>query len=84
MKTDQHIWRVWARNLHRWGVNQWVAAILEAAGPLTFLGAQAVYLGQPLLMTAFPKDHIAALANLLEDSTQTRAFADILREDLFQ
>ena len=74
MDTDQHIWRVWARFLHRLGVGKWVAVLLEAAGPLTILGAQAVYVSQPLLNHSLSEDHLDALARLLEDSTQTRAF----------
>ena len=49
MDANHHIWRVWANQLHMWGVNDLVATLLEALGPLTILGAQLVYIGQPLL-----------------------------------
>ena len=81
MMTDQQIWRNWARTLHRWGVSDWVASILEVAGPLTAVGAQAVYIGQPMFRTAFSQDQLEALARVLEDSTQTKAFARYLREE---
>jgi len=80
MNADQHIWQVWARYLQRWGVKDWAATLLEAVGPLAVLGAQAVYMGQPLLNQTIPEGHLDALTRLLEDSTNTRAFVDFLRE----
>ena len=80
MIANQHIWRVWAESLHRWGVNDTVAAFLEATGPLTVLGAQAVYIAQPALTGVLPASHLQALVEVLEDSTQTQAFAAYLRE----
>jgi hypothetical protein len=80
MKTDQHIWQVWAQNLHRWGLKEWTASFLEAAGPFTLLGAQLIYLGQPLLGQFLPWRHLAALANLLEEPAQTQSFVVLLRE----
>jgi hypothetical protein len=81
MNTDQHIWRVWASFLQRWGVEDMLVALLEAAGPLNILGAQVVYLGQPLMGRALPKDHLDALSRVLEDTSQMRAFVAYLREE---
>ena len=78
--TDQQIWQFWNRSLHRWGVQHLVASVLEAVGPLSLVGAQFVYLGQPLLSAALPAEHLDALARLLEDPLQSRAFAAYLRE----
>jgi hypothetical protein len=75
-----HIWRDWARNLQRWGVEQAAASLLEAAGPLTAVLAQVVYLGQPLLGRLVSPDSMAALASMLEEPAQTKAFAELLRE----
>jgi hypothetical protein len=80
MNDDQHIWHVWAEFLQRWGINHWVADALEAAGPLSILGAQVVYLAQPVLNDALPENHLAALAGVLEDRARSRAFAAYLRE----
>jgi hypothetical protein len=80
MKTDQQLWQAWADTLQRWGLKDWTAAFLEAAGPFSMLGAQLVYISQPLLKAAWPGDHLDALARLLEDPTQTRSFATFLRE----
>ena len=62
-------------------VNDWMASFLEAVGPLSVLGANMVYLCQPLLHNIFPDEHLVALAQLLEDPVQTEAFANILREE---
>ncbi|MCZ7554415.1 MAG: hypothetical protein B6D39_12725 [Anaerolineae bacterium UTCFX2] len=80
MEQDQHIWQVWARNLHRWGVSDWAVTFLEISGPLTILGAQLIYLGQPWLSGIVPKDKSASLARLLENSSSKREFIDLLQE----
>ncbi len=80
MSEDRHIWRIWAQTLHRWGLQDLVAVVLEAAGPLTTLGAQVVYLGQPIFASAVHQGSLKALANMLEESAETRAFVDYLRE----
>jgi hypothetical protein len=80
MNADQHIWRTWITALRRWGLQDWVASFLEAAGPLAILGAQVVYVGQPLLDLALPDNHLEAAARLLEDATCTQAFVQMLRE----
>jgi hypothetical protein len=80
MNEDRHIWRDWARFLHRWGMSEWTASFLEAAGPLNLLGAQLVYLGQPILSSAMSDDHLNALTRVLEDSSCTQDFVLYLRE----
>ena len=78
MDSNQHIWRVWAKNVHRWGLGVWAATFLEAVGPLAMLGAQAVYLVQPFISSILPSDHLDALTELLEQPDQTRAVATLL------
>jgi hypothetical protein len=80
MNADQHIWQVWASYLQRWGVRDVVAQILEAAGPLAILGAQFIYIGQPLVGPSRSRNHLDALARVLEDRDYTRAFVDFLKE----
>jgi hypothetical protein len=80
MDEDQHIWRSWASFLQHWGMERWVASALEAIGPLSVLGAQAVYLGSPLLKFALPANQLDALARMLEDKGHVQAFASYLRE----
>jgi hypothetical protein len=84
MESNNHIWRIWARNLHRWGLKDVSATFLEAAGPLAILGAQFIYLGQPLLSGRGFSDHLQAIANMLEDTDQRQAFASYLREESVQ
>jgi hypothetical protein len=79
MDEDRHIWQIWADQLHRWGVRPHAATLLEVAGPLAIIGAQAMYVGQPFLRGLLPDDHWQALTGLLEDSQQAQDFADFLR-----
>ena len=74
------IWKVWASYLQQWGLDETIASSLEALGPLTILGAQMIYIGQPLFSFALPKTHLKAMSNMLEDSTRTRDFVQYLRE----
>lgn len=80
MEQDRHIWRVWVNLLQGWGVDDWTATLLETAGPLSILGAQALHLSRPLLGQALSPTHLDALARLLEEPTQTQAFVRYLRE----
>ena len=80
MDHDRHIWRCWASNLQRWGLSRQVAAILDAVGPLTLLGAQLIYFGQPLMSRVIPDEQLDSIARLLEDSSMTEDFIQILRE----
>ena len=80
MSENPHIWHIWARNLHRWGVQDGAAALLDAAGPLTMLLAQVIYIGQPLLGKLVSSDSVTALLTMLEEPAQTKAFINILRE----
>ena len=80
MESDQYIWRDWARNLHRWGVEEWVASIMETAGPLNILAAQVVYLGQPFMKLLAPENQMNTLAEMLEDNDQRNSFINCIRE----
>ncbi len=80
MKTDRQTWQAWAEKLRQFGAVEIAATLLEAFGPLTLLGAQAVYLSQPILKPLAPEGHLEALANMLEDSKERQAFVQFLRE----
>jgi hypothetical protein len=80
MSTNQQIWQDWAHNLHRWGLAEWTASILDAAGPLTLIAAQLVYMAEPLVNKAMPEERLQALAELLEDANQAHSFTTYLRE----
>ena len=75
-------WPAWAEFLRRHGLDNLAAFMLEAAGPLTVLGAQALYFGAPLMRPALTDIQRDALANLLEDRAEALTFAAFLREEI--
>jgi len=85
MQTDfvsgtRSAWPRWAEFLRSHRLENLAAWVLEAAGPLTVLGAQALYIGGPLLRPAFSDAQRNTLANLLEDRDEVQALVDFLRE----
>jgi hypothetical protein len=75
-------WPIWAEFLRQRGLENLAAWVLETAGPLTVLGAQAFYLASPLLHPVLSNGQAQALAALLEDQREAKAFADFLREEI--
>jgi hypothetical protein len=71
-------WSTWAQSLRRLKLDVVAAWLLEAGGPLTFLGAQAVYLSQPFM----GGKKLDSLAHMLEEDEETQAFASYLRGEL--
>ncbi|NWF63898.1 MAG: hypothetical protein HXY38_06285 [Chloroflexi bacterium] len=74
MKSTREFWRHWAESLRRYQLHELAASLLEAGSPLTLLGAQALYFGGGFIQN----ESLDALARLLEDEAETRAFADFL------
>ena len=68
-------WSKWAESLRRLKLDGLAAWFLEAAGPLTVLGAQAIYMTQPFL----GEKKLDSFASMLEEDEQTQAFARYLR-----
>jgi len=79
MNSDNSIWLDWERNLRKWGIAGGAVVALEAAGSLTVILAQLVYLSQPFVHPFLSDQHMDALARMLEDPCQTQAFTDLLR-----
>jgi hypothetical protein len=73
MDSPRAYWPAWTNSLRKQGLTELAAWLLEAAGPLNLLGAQALYLGQPL-MPSSATDGLSALAHLLEEEDEARAF----------
>jgi len=71
---------VLARKLHALGLNDLAATLLESGGPLTFLGAQALYMVAPLFGPLTPENDAMALANILEDPASTQDLIKSLSE----
>lgn len=81
MRSDyRHIWPAWLETLHRWGLENFAAWLLEALGPVNLVGAQLVYLGQPVAEAFFSNEDLQALAHLLEHPQEAQAFVRFLRE----
>jgi hypothetical protein len=74
-------WLAWARFLHRWGMEDLAAALLEASGPLNVVTAQMFYIGQPFLSGLFPAGDWPEVARLLESPQDSRHFAAFLRQE---
>lgn len=72
-------WLIWAERLHHWKLKRITAAILDAFGPLNIIGAQLMYLSQPLLHTFFTSESTSELAHMLEDPEKTQLFILTLR-----
>jgi hypothetical protein len=71
-------WPEWTEALRRRGLDGLAAWLLEAGGPINLIGAQLLYIGQPFV-TSQANEDIRALANLLEEEDETRAFAALLK-----
>ena len=80
-ENNLHIWRTWAQSLYRWGLDDMFASLLEAAGPLTLLAAQVIYIGQPLFGHDRLNMSMTSLADMLETSDNTQMFIKLLREE---
>jgi hypothetical protein len=74
-------WPAWAAFLRRHGLEDMAAWALEAAGPLTLIGAQLVYFGSPLFRPALSDAQCDSIARMLEDRSEVQAFAAFLREE---
>jgi len=71
-------WSKWAESLRRLKLDVFAAWLLEAGGPFTVLGAQAVYLSQPFISGK----NLDSLAHMLEEDEESQAFARYLRGEL--
>jgi hypothetical protein len=60
------------------GLAEFAAAVLEAAGPLNILGAQAIFMIEPLVSA--PRSALGELAQELEDPLRVEDLVRRLRE----
>ena len=77
MQTPRAYWPAWAERLQHWKLDAFAAWLLEAGGPLTLLGSQALYFASPFL----GGEQIGILARMLEEDDEVHAFASFLREE---
>ena len=78
MQTSRALWPAWAERLQNWKLDAFAAWLLEAGGPFTLLGAQALYFARPF----FRGEQIDVLAHMLEEDEEVQAFANYLREEV--
>ena len=71
-------WSHWAESLRRFKLDGLASWLLEAGAPLTVLGAQALYLGQPFL-GGKQGTTWTSFAQMLEEDEEVQAFARYLR-----
>jgi len=69
----------WIKSLYKLRLQNLTATFLEALGPMSLLGAQLVYLSQPVLSSFIPQEHSEDFANILEDPSETELFIEALR-----
>lgn len=74
MESTREFWRRWAETLRQYQLHHQTASFLEAGSPLALLGAQALYFSGGFIKS----DQLTALAAMLEDEEETRAFASFL------
>lgn len=74
MNSKREFWQRWAESLRRYQLHDLVASFLEAGSPFALLGAQAIYFSGAFIRNG----HLDALATMLEDESETRAFAAYL------
>jgi hypothetical protein len=70
----------WIQVLYKLRLQNLAAAFLEALGPVNLLGAQLVYLSQPILSPFISQEQSQDFARILEDPSQTEEFVKALRD----
>jgi hypothetical protein len=78
MESSRAYWPAWVDSLRKQGLADLAAWFLEMTGPLNILGAQVLYLSQPLFPSA-SADGLQALAHLLEQDDEAKAFGALLK-----
>jgi hypothetical protein len=69
----------WIQTLYKLRLQNFFATILEALGPVNILGAQLVYLSQPILSPFISLEQSRDFAKILEDPSETASFVKALR-----
>jgi hypothetical protein len=77
MKSTREYWPRWAEALRHYQLHELTASLLDAAGPLALLGAQALYVGRAFIVN----DQLTALAEMLEEESEAQAFASFLIQE---
>lgn len=76
MESSREFWNRWAESLRKYELQNIVASLLEGTSPLTVVGVQVIYFSGGLIRN----DQLSALAAMLEDENEARAFASYLNQ----
>ncbi len=63
----RHRLQGWATSLHAVGLDGLAGSLLGAAAPFSILGAQVLWVAQPVLGLVMSRDEVGDLAHLLSD-----------------
>jgi hypothetical protein len=74
-------WHAWSQALDRRGLRRLTAAVLHAAGPLSFPISQLAVFSQPFFGSLLPESQWQAVIGLLSDANEGCAFAAFLNEE---
>lgn len=74
MESSREYWVRWAESLRKYQLQEVAASFLEATSPFAVLGAQVIHFGGAFVGS----QQLSALANLLEDESESQAFASYL------
>jgi len=80
MKSEDRIAGI-AHQLRAWGIGELAASVLEANGPLAFLGAQALYFAGATFAPFAREEDVLALAQWFENPASVHALAERLTEE---
>ena len=80
MDSERKLWQTWSKTFQRWGMNDFLATLLDGVAPIRLLMAQFVYIGAPLFASTTDIGW-QAFARMLEDPEKASSFAQYLREE---
>jgi hypothetical protein len=81
MSFERSYWAGWVQFLQRWKLVNVASVFLESTAPLNIFFAQMVYMVLPLFRERTGSRSWEALAHMLENTNESRGFADYLREE---
>jgi hypothetical protein len=80
MDSERKLWQTWAQKFKRWGMNDFLASLLDGFAPVRLLLAQCFYFGAPFFASASNAGW-QSFAHMLEDPEEASSFAQYLREE---
>ncbi len=78
MKSNQHIWRLWSKSLHQWGIANLVAYFWKRQVHCRLSGRKRFICFNPILRGVASTDQLGALAQMLEEPSETKQFAEMI------